>query len=497
MVVLTLLTAGVGLALDAYAERQSVRDQRRNATLLQQDISHDVGTSTASTRRENELDALRELQNYADFQTSLSDKILDGVFGEDNPMVDGYPQHSAYQDDYFIPGSPEPNSRSQPRKGALLYPVVIPQDDGHKNENLWPRAYIPSLMDSGIDQQSFLAFIDSFNQSLGLSPLLDVVNVFRIASATAREDLFFNLSATIPAAVQLAKHAQPDVSTNKFIGQANDMLFRARGLFAMIVTLLPESPSQTLVINSENHFRNKQQKQSSEIESSNKQTEFSAKSEGLQDKPMSLPNRKLKQMGNFIAAYSERRPRFSRGTNLQSSYLEQDTKANTSAMSLHKNLAHRRGPLSAFSSSIVSRHNNMEAQKRKKRRFGPERPLEEHSGILRASTERAPHRTDSSGSIGHAAEAKVTENRDVGIQTGVLYLVVVNDIEIEAKRKGSMQPPSRLREWDENEWDTRKDTISVHNANSRIFPYEHDIQTAPPAYDVEAQFADGRDAFGF
>lgn len=39
MVVLTLLTAGAGLALDAYAERQSARDQRRNAALLPQNVS--------------------------------------------------------------------------------------------------------------------------------------------------------------------------------------------------------------------------------------------------------------------------------------------------------------------------------------------------------------------------------------------------------------------------------------------------------------------------
>ncbi|PVH77621.1 hypothetical protein DL98DRAFT_356118, partial [Cadophora sp. DSE1049] len=255
----------------------------------------------------DELDALKELQNYADFQKSLSDKILDGLAREEISMGDGLPPQLSYKDDYQNSMFPEYTSRSQSRKGVLPYPVVIPQGNSNDNEHSWPRAYVSSLMDSGIDQQAFLAFIDSFNESLRLSPHLDIINIARLASDIGWGESCFDLSTVIPAAVRLAKHAESDISTNKFIAQANDMLFRARGLFAMIVTSLPGSPLQTLIVDSENNLHDKQQKNFSGPEFGHNRTGSSAALPIFQDKQTSLPNRKLKKMSNFIADYSERR----------------------------------------------------------------------------------------------------------------------------------------------------------------------------------------------
>ena len=184
MVVLTLLTAGVGLALDAYAERQSARDQRRNAALLPQNVSRgrsqpfekflcfvlitstDTGSSSVAARREDEVDALKELQSYADFQESLSDKILNGLAHEGVSRSERLPQQQPYNDRFLNQTYPDHNCLSQAKEGGLPNPVVIPQGDPRNNEFGWPRVYVPSLMESGIDQQAFLAFIDSFNQSL-------------------------------------------------------------------------------------------------------------------------------------------------------------------------------------------------------------------------------------------------------------------------------------------------------------------------------------------
>lgn len=189
MVIVSLLTAGVGLALDAYAERQSARDQRRNATLLHQDVSNGVSrlsnedlgnflilpidTEAASdfAGEKDHRDALKELQNYADFQKSLSDNILDGLAQEETPMSESCLSNSLYNNDFhtdfysgYIPWSP-------PRKCALTQPVVIPANTGIHEEYGWPRAYISSLMDCGIDQQTFLAFIISLNESLIVSDI--------------------------------------------------------------------------------------------------------------------------------------------------------------------------------------------------------------------------------------------------------------------------------------------------------------------------------------
>lgn len=61
--------------------------------------------------------------------------------------------------------------------GPLLYPVILPQRRPKARERGFVKAYAPDLMRAGIDQATFMAFLDGFTKALTQSPLLGAINL--------------------------------------------------------------------------------------------------------------------------------------------------------------------------------------------------------------------------------------------------------------------------------------------------------------------------------
>ncbi|KAG4439018.1 hypothetical protein IFR05_005482 [Cadophora sp. M221] len=494
MVIVSLLTAGVGLALDAYAERQSARDQRRTAGSQQQG-SPLVETSVIAAdakQRNREIEAFQELQSYADFQNALSEKVLNDLAMEDDSTSHGFQQQFKYDGSAQYPFNSHYGSQSQLRQALLPYPVIIPQHL-HQEGHGWPRTYSPSLMNCGIGQQAFLNFIDSFNESLKLSPQLDVVNVAKLYSDIGWRSPSSDLSTAIPAAIRLAKSADSDGS---YLAHTNDVMFQVRGLFAMIVTSVPASQSQILTVNSQNYPCGKDQGSFLRSGWNQNNMDTSVGVPNAQGAQVSLPNRKLKQMSNFIADYSERRPHFRRVSSLQSNPYEQSTTSSSKSSTLQQNLARRKGPLSAFASSIANRNNHTETQKRRENRFGDARPRGKErealrgaangKGSLRAESEREVFPEFPMGTM--SDDAKTTEGSDFGIQTGVLYLIVVNDIEGEAKGKWNEQSATSSA-WNEYGWESRLNMVKNTPIRGSTYDGIDTDMSSPPAYNSGPYFA--------
>jgi hypothetical protein len=62
-----------------------------------------------------------------------------------------------------------PSSPSITVQGRLLCPVIIPQRRPENKERGFIRAYAPALLECGIDEETFLKFIDSLNQATKVS----------------------------------------------------------------------------------------------------------------------------------------------------------------------------------------------------------------------------------------------------------------------------------------------------------------------------------------
>jgi hypothetical protein len=69
----------------------------------------------------------------------------------------------------FPPGNkyPFPHASLGPASlGSLSCPIIISQQDFGDRISTWGRTYTPELMRCGVDQRTFLSFLDLFNESM-------------------------------------------------------------------------------------------------------------------------------------------------------------------------------------------------------------------------------------------------------------------------------------------------------------------------------------------
>ncbi|KAF4621531.1 hypothetical protein G7Y89_g14542 [Cudoniella acicularis] len=176
---------------------------------------------------EVEESAFSELQNYADFQHRLSDQVADGIARGDPPESSFPSQFSAFSPDQ----SPITSSR-------LSRPILIPQLDPNDARSGWTRAYAPSLQTCGIDQESFLAFLDVLSQSSISLPYLSAVNL-AVIEAASTVDLVRN-------ALRISKLRSSGAGS--FLDRANTDFLTPHGLFGLLVTFKPDTGSQIIGI---------------------------------------------------------------------------------------------------------------------------------------------------------------------------------------------------------------------------------------------------------
>jgi hypothetical protein len=76
---------------------------------------------------------------------------------------------------------PEPTASIVP-PSLLKYPVILPQRRPKRRYRGFVRAYAPDLEACGIDQPTFMAFLDEFDKSTEWSPLADIINLSTLAT---------------------------------------------------------------------------------------------------------------------------------------------------------------------------------------------------------------------------------------------------------------------------------------------------------------------------
>lgn len=55
------------------------------------------------------------------------------------------------------------------RRGRLEWPIIIPRGDAQNGNSCWVRAYPRPLLECGIDQDTFLNILDSFDVQIKVS----------------------------------------------------------------------------------------------------------------------------------------------------------------------------------------------------------------------------------------------------------------------------------------------------------------------------------------
>ena len=122
---------------------------------------------------------------------------------------------------------------------------TLPRCETHANSLHVCVRYAPALAACGVDQAAFLDFIDGFHKEITKHGYFNASNI-----AVALSAMSYTLSVAPSAVVHfsaMAVHISIETGrrlyiskkTNSYIDEINAVYFQPRGLYAMIVSLVP------------------------------------------------------------------------------------------------------------------------------------------------------------------------------------------------------------------------------------------------------------------
>ncbi|CAK7209645.1 hypothetical protein SCUCBS95973_000510 [Sporothrix curviconia] len=134
-------------------------------------------------------------------------------------------------------GPPEMTSvASTPR---LRSPVVIPQRRPGNKERGFVKAYAPDLAAHGIDEATFLAFVQATNKAAQASKWLHAVQVAAMGTGFIPNHIALGVSAAVQIIAGIMAKAETRWKTNSFMDRMNEDFFRPRGLYCLIMSYSP------------------------------------------------------------------------------------------------------------------------------------------------------------------------------------------------------------------------------------------------------------------
>jgi hypothetical protein len=193
-----LVGSGIGLAREISASRQPTSKTTTSRSVTS-DASLGSGTrGDFSTRNQDdqEYGSRRDYQDYLsvswsnhsgerEYHNSQEKKGIRACEEEWNPqdpvnnltqLPPPYtPEESGESANRVLPPTLQrPSSPNMTAWGRLPCPVIIPQRRPENKERGFIRAYAPALLECGIDEATFLNFIDSLNQATKVSHPIEV-----------------------------------------------------------------------------------------------------------------------------------------------------------------------------------------------------------------------------------------------------------------------------------------------------------------------------------
>ncbi|KAH8656653.1 hypothetical protein BGZ60DRAFT_417445 [Tricladium varicosporioides] len=149
-------------------------------------------------------------------------------------------------EDEFLRHHPPPQYTPHAPAGRLSLPVVLPQRRPKDRSRGFIRAYAPMLEEVGIDQATWLEFLDAFQRQSAASPWIQAVNFAQFATlAIPVPGVGIAVGYAIGQAVKVATEIQARERTAGFLQKINENFFKPRGLFCLVMTWNPANPHRT------------------------------------------------------------------------------------------------------------------------------------------------------------------------------------------------------------------------------------------------------------
>lgn len=121
-------------------------------------------------------------------------------------------------------------------RSALPFPVIIPQRRPRKKARGFVRAYAPYLGEcSGIDQETFLMFIENFDKASQASPVWGVIQLSAAIAGFAPSVIAMAVTTAAQIGARIGEEVEFRQRSNSFLDKMNEQMFKPAGLFAMLV----------------------------------------------------------------------------------------------------------------------------------------------------------------------------------------------------------------------------------------------------------------------
>ena len=151
--------------------------------------------------------------------------------------------------DSFVRNHPPPpphDGQQGEDRGGLALPVVITQRRPGSRTRGFVRAYSPLLADAGIDQPTFLDFLDDLNKSAVPSPWIQAINLASFAGNAVPEPFTIMISVAVQKVADAGSELHSRSKTNRFLDRVNEAFFAPRGLVALLMTWKPSRADELL-----------------------------------------------------------------------------------------------------------------------------------------------------------------------------------------------------------------------------------------------------------
>jgi hypothetical protein len=239
------IAATIGLASETIYHHR----QKRASHISQRDsIPRSLSNGDCSPTT-NEFDSPRS-PDEAEIQARLPAQVDEVAWALDEVQDDiGTNNGNTAPPDHSPLGSPmladgflqsHPSAKSPAAFGRIELPVVITQRRPKARTRGFIRAYAPILQDVGIDQETFVDFIDQLNKAVEPSPWISAIDLASLAGHAFPEPIHLLISASALMATQITAEVVSRSKSNAFLDKMNQDFFKPKGLIALVVTWKPK-----------------------------------------------------------------------------------------------------------------------------------------------------------------------------------------------------------------------------------------------------------------
>lgn len=217
------LSGGIGLA------SESIKSYKQGKTEDQKSQSREPASSNENEVQSHHGDApphertdtyTEEVHDHEDLDETwnLDDAQEEAV---DKPLQIAPNSAAQELEDDFIRNNPPPAYTPSTQSQQLLLPVILPQRRPKERSRGFVRAYAPGLENCGIDQTTWLAFLDNFQRSSAANPWLNCINFAQFATLALPTPISFAVGLAIQEATRLTMELQSRQRYDLQIGRHN------------------------------------------------------------------------------------------------------------------------------------------------------------------------------------------------------------------------------------------------------------------------------------